>query len=408
MIWLNHVQIPGAGFKNIGIRDGKIAAISECKPASSERPTPDRAPASSSHTIPHDRESCAPFHFDDCLAFPGLINSHDHLHFNLFPPLGNRIYANYVDWGRDIHAVNRDEIEAVLKIPKALRTQWGIYKNLLNGVTTVVHHGEYLPIAEPPLTVFQDCHALHSVKQEPYWRLKLNRPYVEPWPYVIHAGEGSDSAAHREIETLLRWNLFKRKLIAVHGVAMTEAQARSFGALIWCPASNFFLLNKTADVARLGEQTPIVFGTDSTLTASWNLWEQLRFARSLGLMPDEALFRAVTQTPAGVWKMGEKGQLREGFQADVVVASKRSNQEGYAPFFELNPVDIVLVMHRGRVVLCDEIRYRQTAEARLDCDLNRVSFGNSVKYVAGDLTGLIGEINRLAPGLACVRLTQDA
>jgi cytosine/adenosine deaminase-related metal-dependent hydrolase len=30
-------------------------------------------------------------YFDDCIVFPGLINSHDHLDFNLFPQLGNRI-----------------------------------------------------------------------------------------------------------------------------------------------------------------------------------------------------------------------------------------------------------------------------------------------------------------------------
>ncbi|HEY1165598.1 MAG TPA: hypothetical protein VGE90_10535, partial [Chitinophaga sp.] len=29
-------------------------------------------------------------HFDNCIAFPGLINSHDHLDFDLFPQLGNR------------------------------------------------------------------------------------------------------------------------------------------------------------------------------------------------------------------------------------------------------------------------------------------------------------------------------
>jgi len=31
------------------------------------------------------------------MAFPGLINSHDHLDFNLFPLWGNRKYNNYVN-----------------------------------------------------------------------------------------------------------------------------------------------------------------------------------------------------------------------------------------------------------------------------------------------------------------------
>src|SRR5581483_2689968 len=74
--------------------------------------------------------------FTDAIVFPGLINSHDHLDFNLFPQLGNRKYNNYVEWGDDIHKQNKDIIDKVLKVPQKLRVQWGIYKNLLNGVTT--------------------------------------------------------------------------------------------------------------------------------------------------------------------------------------------------------------------------------------------------------------------------------
>src|SRR5665213_2126733 len=76
--------------------------------------------------------------FENSIAFPGLINSHDHLDFNLFPQIGNRIYNNYLEWGKDIHAQNKATINGVLKIPQRLRTKWGLYKNLLNGITTVV------------------------------------------------------------------------------------------------------------------------------------------------------------------------------------------------------------------------------------------------------------------------------
>ena len=69
--------------------------------------------------------------FDQAIAFPGLINSHDHLDFNLFPPLRNKFYCNYAEWGADIQQKNHDCIQAVLKIPRQLRTEWGIYKNLL-------------------------------------------------------------------------------------------------------------------------------------------------------------------------------------------------------------------------------------------------------------------------------------
>src|SRR5258705_6946711 len=81
----------------------------------------------------------------DCanaIAFPGLINSHDHLDFNLFPQLGSKVYKNYIEWGADIQEKNKTIIGNIKKIPQQLRAQWGIYKNLINGVTTVVNHGE--------------------------------------------------------------------------------------------------------------------------------------------------------------------------------------------------------------------------------------------------------------------------
>ena len=34
--------------------------------------------------------------FHNAIVFPGLINSHEHLDFNLFPQLGNKVYKNYV------------------------------------------------------------------------------------------------------------------------------------------------------------------------------------------------------------------------------------------------------------------------------------------------------------------------
>src|SRR6185312_14526801 len=116
---------------------------------------------------------------------------------------------------------------------------------------------------------------------------KLNNFFTNRRPFAIHIGEGTDKASHDEINELIRWNLFKRKIIGVHGVAMDEDQAAAFEALVWCPASNYFLLNDTASIDELKIKTTILFGTDSTLTSSWNLWEHLRIARDTLLLTDE-------------------------------------------------------------------------------------------------------------------------
>src|SRR5476651_34176 len=114
------------------------------------------------------------FTFSGAVAFPGLINSHDHLDFNLFPQLGTKTYNNYTEWGRHIHKAYKGEIADVLKIPGLLRAGWGIYKNLLCGVTTVVNHGEKLATHDDLITVFEETQSLHSVHFEKRWRFKLN------------------------------------------------------------------------------------------------------------------------------------------------------------------------------------------------------------------------------------------
>src|SRR4030066_365230 len=78
--------------------------------------------------------------FKDALAFPGLFNMHDHLEFNLFPRLRSKYYRDYLEWGNDIQKLYSKEIDAALKNPVELRMKFGMIKNLLNGITTVMHH----------------------------------------------------------------------------------------------------------------------------------------------------------------------------------------------------------------------------------------------------------------------------
>ena len=75
---------------------------------------------------------------DGALVVPGFINSHDHLDFNNYPSLAHGNYPDYRAWGADIHHRYAPVISAVKQIPQELRVRWGLYKNLLNGFTTVV------------------------------------------------------------------------------------------------------------------------------------------------------------------------------------------------------------------------------------------------------------------------------
>ena len=130
---------------------------------------------------------------------------------------------------------------------------------------------------------------------------------------------------------------FRRTLIGIHGVGMTEQQATAFRALVWCPASNYFLLDRTAPVDRLHDKVPILFGTDSTLTSGWNAWDHIRMARNLHLIPDTDLLAMLTTNPATAWALNDRGTLTTGKIADIVIARPRPGLTAMDAFFTLNP-----------------------------------------------------------------------
>ncbi len=312
--------------------------------------------------------------------------------------MGNRIYNNYVEWGEDIHLQNKEIIEKVLKVHKQLRIEWGIYKNLLNGITTVVNHGPKISVPADILTVLQNSHVLHSVSNESNWKFKLNMPFIKNQPFSIHIGEGTDATSNEEINTLLKWNLFNRELIGIHAVAMNEKQASKFKAIVWCPDSNNFLLGRTAAINKLKHQAKIIFGTDSTVSANWNLWEQLQIARNTKMVTDVELFNMLTNVPAKIWGLPNSGTIAKDFDADIVIGKMKPKLKSMDAFFEMNPEDILMVIHKGNIRLVDGDIYQQLHEQGvLLNDFSKIFFGDKLKYISGNLQELIKSVKKYYP-----------
>jgi cytosine/adenosine deaminase-related metal-dependent hydrolase len=346
-----------------------------------------------------------PLIFDRAIAFPGLINSHDHLDFNLYPALGHKKYRSYLEWSRDIHVRDQKLIQAIKKIPVSLRLRWGIYKNLIAGVTTVMHHGRhYESLNNALIDIIPKCQSFHSVKLEKWWRWRLNLPLkhladYNRCPVVIHIGEGTNKESQYEIDELLYWNFFRRKLIGVHALAMNESQANFFEALVWCPVSNLFLFSETAKINLLKKHTKILLGTDSTLTADWNIWTHLRLARELKMLSDETLFNSITQTAASVWRLKDSGSIKKGNRVDLVIANRKS-QNIWDSFYSTTCEDILLVLKKGRILLFDAAINKQLATLVQDSgSFSRVNINGREKYVLGDIKALIHSIQEHYPDI---------
>jgi cytosine/adenosine deaminase-related metal-dependent hydrolase len=261
-------------------------------------------------------------------VFPGLINAHDHLELNSQPRLKWRErYANASEWIADFQPrFNTDPALAVTK-PETLddRVWVGGLKNLLAGVTTVCHHN---PIHRAlrrrfPVRVVEQFGFSHSLHIDGEAVAASHHRTPSDWPWMIHAAEGLDDAARSEIETFDRLGCLSANTVFVHGVAFCRAAAdRVIGAgagLIWCPSSNQFLFDATADVRAFDDADHLALGSDSRLSGERDLLDELKCAHATRQLSAEGVARTVMSGAADLLRLKQGGRFAIGAPADLTV-----------------------------------------------------------------------------------------
>lgn len=282
--------------------------------------------------------------------YPGLINAHDHLHRNHYSRLGSPPYEDAYAWGADIHARCAAEIARAKLLDRRDALLFGALKNLLGGVTTVVHHDVWEPAFDGdfPLRI-AIVRTLHSLGLEPPGALERAGMFRTDLPLCIHMAEGTNRRAANEVRQLDVTGLLDARLLAVHAVGVdapgiARLCAASAGA-VWCPTSNRFLFGTTAPRELFDSGIDILLGTDSLLTGDGTLLDELRAARQLGHIDDTRLLAAVGEVPARRLNLPAPS-LEPGAPADVILAR--------TSLFDARPADIGLVLVGGRPVLADE------------------------------------------------------
>jgi cytosine/adenosine deaminase-related metal-dependent hydrolase len=317
-----------------------------------------------------------------CLLLPGLINGHDHLEFNLFPRLDSGRHANYVDWAASVFHPDREPIRSHLRVPKHVRLRWGGLKNLFSGVTTVSHHNPYHPVftKQFPVRVARHFGWAHSIHFAPDFETRC-RDTPPDWPFLIHAGEGTDDLARNEIGRLHREGVLCEQTVLIHAVALEKQgleMLRHTGAgVIWCPSSNLHTIGQTLGPHVLTSGLPIALGTDSALTARGDLIDELSVVKRLGHLTDSDVYEMVTSVPAKLLRLRNgEGEIRTGGVADLLAVF--NNQS--SPASALRQLCPQLIIVGGKVKLV-AARFADRLPASITAPLERIRLEGRGEYL---------------------------
>jgi cytosine/adenosine deaminase-related metal-dependent hydrolase len=146
--------------------------------------------------------------------------------------------------------------------------------------------------------------------------------------------------------------------VLVHGVGLTgpdvERVIESGAAVVWCPASNLEMLDRTVDAGalrRLFAAGRLTLGSDSRLTGSRDLLDELRVARLHSDLSPTELLRLVTCDAARILRLADRGTLAIGQRADCVIV--RAEADPYQSFFDAGRAEIRAVVRGGAPIVAD-------------------------------------------------------
>lgn len=275
---------------------------------------------------------------DGHLVLPGLVNAHEHLGLNAFPPAdvgGPR--ASAYDWIEALQpALATPRYREVRRIGEAVRARQGGLKNLLAGTTTVAHHDPWLAEMagrDFPVRVVQPygwCHSLRLAGRYGPTVAEGLAATPEGARFFVHLAEGTDEEAAGELARLDALGGLGPSTVLVHGVGLTPSGVERVlargAAVAWCPASNIRVLGATLDPRPLLGAERLALGTDSRLSGAFDLLEELAVARRAADLSAAELLHLVTAGAAALLGLPRAGRLGEGALADLVVVRAEGSE----------------------------------------------------------------------------------
>lgn len=307
-------------------------------------------------------------------VLPGFVNAHDHLELNHYARLKFRErYENATEWIDDMRprlssdpAIRAGRSHSLIE-----RLFAGALKNVLAGVTLVAHHNPFyrdfrcgVPVRV--LRRYGWAHSFALERQPAGARGEPGGSVAARWrstpaaaPFFVHLAEGVDATAGAELARLESLGCLKANTVIVHGVAIDEdgwgRVAASGASHVWCPASNLFLFGRTAamsELLRIPARPSVAIGTDSRITGSRDLLDELRVARSAAPLSTAEVLTMVTRGAADILRQPRAGRIDVGLPADLVVVPPLAASASEA-VLEASRRDLRLVAIGGRPLVGD-------------------------------------------------------
>ncbi|MBB3225161.1 amidohydrolase family protein [Pseudoduganella umbonata] len=314
--------------------------------------------------------------------FPGLIDLHNHLTYNMLPlwQVPKR-YTNRNQWRTEEASYQSDvarPASLLARHPDAGYTRaiirYAECRSLFGGVTTA--QGMSLSSSNGTRKLFEGL--VRNVEQplEQDWPTaacqtldyhpdeiasKLVPALATGMPFFYHLSEGTDRVARQRFRDLLlddgKWAVGK-SMICIHCVGLKsrdfDVMARTAG-MVWSPTSNLLLYGRTADVAAAKKRgVPIALGADWSPSGCKNLLGELKVARAVsakrgGLFSPRELVEMVTSQPAAMLGWARHvGTIAAGLRADLLVI-EGINADPYTALIDAEETAIRAILIDGRI-----------------------------------------------------------
>ena len=337
----------------------------------------------------------APIVETDGTIYPGLIDLHNHMHYNHIPLWDFEVhlnenqksaeggYTNRGQWGD-----NYDYQPSItwMKNNVQSNSQWGMateqmkyaeVQAIVGGVTavqgspsgndawdsTLSRNVELWNFGKDNAVTCAVCSWYDSDYNVDGKIADFNDGDIEAW--FIHMSEGVDQTSRDEFDLLNSKGLLAEPTVIIHGTALTPSQFESMGAvgskLVWSPLSNLLLYGNTTDVRAADKAgVKISLAPDWGPSGSKNNLHELKVADLWNsdimesYFTDYQMVEMVTSNPAAAAEWQDYvGKIKANMVADLVVIDT-FHDDPYRNLIEAIDADVRLTVVNGRALFGDQ------------------------------------------------------